>query len=61
MTEAVWVLWLKEVEQDQEEEEIDCAWCMKEAGQDLGEGSHGICTEHAESTYQAFRASREVA
>jgi hypothetical protein len=27
---------------------MDCAWCMVEQGIELGNGSHGICAEHAE-------------
>jgi hypothetical protein len=30
-----------------DEDHADCAWCMTEQGQDLGNGSHGICAPHA--------------
>ncbi len=26
---------------------LDCAWCLKEAGIEPGDGSHGICPRHA--------------
>lgn len=38
-----------------------CAWCLVEAGQDLGEGSHGICAYHADIQYEQYRASRHAA
>lgn len=25
---------------------IQCAWCLREQGQPMGNGSHGICTRH---------------
>jgi len=62
MREQVWVVLQKELEQDQEaeQEETVCAWCRSEAGEEMGEGSHGICSEHAEQKYQAWRASRSA-
>lgn len=36
----------------------DCAWCNAEAGREQGEGSHGICGEHAEAVYAAYAARR---
>ena len=38
-----------------------CAWCLAEAGQDMGRGSHSICKYHAEEQYEKFRASRHAA
>lgn len=26
---------------------VSCAWCLAEAGLPMGEGSHGICKDHA--------------
>jgi hypothetical protein len=34
-----------------------CAWCLEEQGMEAGEGSHGICTRHAEQVYQSYRAA----
>ncbi len=25
---------------------LPCAWCLREQGQPMGEGSHGICQRH---------------
>lgn len=36
----------------------DCAWCLQEANQEPGEGSHGICESHALAVYTAYRAAR---
>lgn len=35
-----------------------CAWCLAEANEDPGEGSHGICEEHAQQILDAWRAER---
>lgn len=35
-----------------------CAWCLTEAGQELGEGSHGICPQHSKSVYFTWQAER---
>jgi len=32
-----------------------CAWCLSEHGLELGNGSHGICTQHADSLLQQHR------
>ena len=37
-----------------------CAWCLSEQGQDMGNGSHGICIPHAEQQYEKYRASKVV-
>lgn len=37
---------------------ISCAWCLQEAGQEMGNGSHGICEAHAESLLAAWRARK---
>ena len=60
MPEAVWAILLSELEarQKQAQEHPDCAWCLVEADEDLGEGSHGICEAHAEQKYQAWREQR---
>ena len=36
----------------------DCAWCLHRNGQDLGEGSHGICEPHSEIEYARYQVSR---
>lgn len=58
MTKKEWAILLKEQEQSQDEEEDKCAWCMVEEGEELGEGSHGICHRHAEEEYQQYKARR---
>lgn len=60
MPEDVWAILQSEMEarQQQASEHPDCAWCRKEADQEMGNGSHGICKEHAEEEYQAWQASR---
>ncbi len=35
---------------------LDCAWCLKEAGIEPGDGSHGICPRHAEQLLADWRA-----
>jgi hypothetical protein len=35
-----------------------CAWCLCEKGQEMGNGSHGICTQHADWLLQQHRARR---
>ena len=37
---------------------VQCAWCMKSAGIPLGNGSHGICSEHAAQVIEAYRARK---
>jgi hypothetical protein len=32
-----------------------CAWCLSEQGLDFGNGSHGICPQHAASLLQQYR------
>lgn len=32
-----------------------CAWCLSEQGMDAGNGSHGICTQHADSILKQWR------
>lgn len=39
--------------------EPQCAWCMTERGEDLGEGSHGICREHADEMLRQHHQSLE--
>lgn len=36
-----------------------CAWCNEEAGIPQGDGSHGICDEHAEQVRQQAAESRQ--
>ena len=33
-----------------------CAWCLKEHGEDLGCGSHGICLTHS----QQIKKERQI-
>lgn len=40
------------------DESTDCAWCLTEDGKELGSGSHGICQDHADLTYQKYRFDR---
>lgn len=40
---------------------IECAWCLQEMGQEMGNGSHGICSEHAERLLAQRRSKRNVA
>lgn len=35
-----------------------CAWCLCEQGIELGNGSHGICPEHAEMILREYRERR---
>lgn len=35
-----------------------CAWCLKEKGIPAGEGSHGICKEHADGFLIQWREQR---
>jgi hypothetical protein len=32
-----------------------CAWCLSEQGLELGNGSHGICAQHADWLLQQYR------
>jgi hypothetical protein len=41
-----------------DEDTTDCAWCMTEQGQDLGNGSHGICGDHSASLLKKFKADK---
>lgn len=61
MSEAVWVVLQKELGQETNQEETDCAWCLRDAGEEMGNGSHGICSEHAEREYQEWRSRRDGA
>ena len=35
-----------------------CAWCLSEQGLAFGEGSHGICKEHADGFLTQWRERR---
>ena len=35
--------------------EAQCANCLEEQGLPMGNGSHGICTSHAQQTLQSWR------
>ena len=35
-----------------------CAWCLCEKGLEMGNGSHGICTQHADWLLQQHRERR---
>ena len=37
---------------------ILCAWCLSEQGIAAGEGSHGICTQHATQLLKQWRERR---
>lgn len=37
---------------------LDCAWCLKEAGLPMGNGSHGICQRHAAIVEEQARVAR---
>ena len=41
-----------------DEDERDCAWCMTEQGQDLGNGSHGICPLHSAQILQQYKLDK---
>lgn len=47
-----------EPEETEREDAPQCAWCLANAGEDMGEGSHGICDEHAERMLADWRAHR---
>ena len=34
---------------------LDCAWCLSEQGLEMGDGSHGICIQHASEFLQQHR------
>ena len=52
---------LQKLLEETEPEEADCAWCLQEQGLPMGEGSHGICKDHAEEQYQRCREVRKAA
>src|SRR5689334_4835757 len=35
-----------------------CAWCLTEQGLELGNGSHGICKQHAACLLQQWKEAR---
>ncbi|MGH2507467.1 MAG: hypothetical protein ACRDHZ_08710 [Ktedonobacteraceae bacterium] len=37
---------------------IECAWCLQEAGHEMGNGSHGICEKHAQHVLATWRAKK---
>jgi len=37
---------------------LDCAWCLQEQGMAAGNGSHGICSRHAEEAYAHYKEAR---
>lgn len=39
---------------------LNCAWCMKEQGIPFGEGSHGICTRHADIARRSAKQRRRA-
>ncbi len=41
------------------DESRDCAWCLEEAGQPMGNGSHGICPPHSAQIKKARKEKRE--
>jgi hypothetical protein len=38
---------------------LPCAWCFAEQHRELGNGSHGICTDHANRSRAAHRTRLE--
>lgn len=38
--------------------DYQCAWCLSEAGEEPGEGSHGICQRHEDEMLQQSRERR---
>ena len=34
---------------------LSCAWCLSEQGLEMGDGSHGICIQHASEFLQQHR------
>lgn len=55
-----YLLVIEPIDEESEEEEstLSCAWCLRSAGIIPDEGSHGICTEHAEEMLSLYRARR---
>lgn len=41
-----------------DESGTECAWCLCHQNKPLGEGSHGICPQHAELQYTRYQLSR---
>ena len=37
---------------------VQCAWCLAQNGQPMGEGSHGICPRHAAQVIEKSRERR---
>jgi hypothetical protein len=37
---------------------VQCASCLQDQGLPMGNGSHGLCSSHAEQTLQSWRARR---
>lgn len=37
---------------------VPCAWCLHEQGLPAGEGSHGICRQHADQLLIQWRKQR---
>jgi hypothetical protein len=35
--------------------DTQCAWCLQEQGLPMGDGSHGICADHANEMIQSAR------
>lgn len=51
-------------EQTQQQELVvlttDCAWCLEEQGLPMGEGSHGVCTPHAEEVWRKHQEAKQA-
>lgn len=41
-------------------DEPQCAWCLSEQGLEPGNGSHGICEQHAAFLLQQWRERRHT-
>lgn len=39
---------------------VHCAWCLREQGEPMGGGSHGICEKHAARILAEHRARKQA-
>lgn len=37
-----------------------CSWCLAEAGQEQGKGSHGICEKHAIIVWERWQEEKRL-
>lgn len=38
---------------------VQCAWCLREQGRAMGNGSHGICADHKARMLATWRARKQ--